>query len=112
MQSVLADNDAGTNQSNWVFVALLAIVAAYMLGGAQAARRAKDTPFINGAVAAFLAFAVVQAVGIVIRILDDDGISVIALIFNSLLAASIGAVGAWFGVRRGTIDSGGGEPAG
>ncbi len=105
VQSILADNDAGTDQSNWVFLALLAIVFAYLLGGAQAGRRAVDDPFVNGAAAAFSAFAVVQVVGIVIRLARGDDFNLVALVFNALLAASIGTVGAWFGAwfgaRRG-----------
>ena len=101
VQSVLADEDAGTDQSNWVFLALLAIVAAYLLGGAQAGKRALDAPFLNGAAATVAAFGVVQLVGIVVRLARGDGISVVALVFNALLAASIGTVGAWFGARRG-----------
>jgi putative membrane protein (TIGR04086 family) len=97
--SVLAD-DGSTDQSNWVFLALLAIVAAYLLGGAQAGARALDAPFLNGAAAGFAAFAVVQTVGVVLRLVRGDDISLIGIIFNGLLAASFGTVGAWFGARR------------
>jgi predicted permease len=116
--SVLAE-DGSTDQSNWVFLALLAIVIAYLLGGAQAGMRALDTPFLNGAAAAFAAFAIVQTVGTVARLVRGDDVSIIGIIFNGLLAASFGTVGAWFGIRRagrssteGTLASGGGEPTG
>ncbi len=112
ISALLADNESGTDQSNWVYVALLAIVAAYLAGGAVAGKAARESPFANGAAAAFMAFAVVQIIGIVIRLARGDDVSLIALAFNSLLAASIGAVGAGFGVRRGTLDTGGGEPTG
>lgn len=97
---VLGDDDAGTDQSNWVLVAFVVIVFAYLLGGAVAGRRAPTVPFINGAAATFLAFAVVQVVGIVRRLAADEGVSIGALVFNALLAPSIGVVGAWFGARR------------
>ncbi|MDW3218554.1 MAG: hypothetical protein R8F63_08045 [Acidimicrobiales bacterium] len=103
--AVLADDDAGTNQSNWVLVALLAIVVAYLLGGAQAGRRVPDVAFLNGAAATLLAFAVVQTIGIVRRLIADEGISWSGLVFNALLAPSIGIVGAWFGARRALRDS-------
>lgn len=106
VQGVLADDDTGTDQSAWVFVALLAIVVAYLLGGAMAGRRALDAPFVNGAAAAFSAFAVVQVVGIIVRVVRGDGVSPVALVFNALLAASIGTVGAWFGARRGAAAAG------
>lgn len=109
--NVLAD-DGSTDQTNWVYLAFVAIIAAYILGGAQAGRRAFDAPFINGATATFLAFLAVQVIGGIVRFARGDGISPVALVFNALLAASIGAVGAWFGARRGTLEIGGGEPAG
>lgn len=112
--AVLGDDDGGTDQSNWVLVAFLVIVVAYLLGGAVAGRRAPTVPFINGAAATFLAFAGVQVVGVVRRIIADETISIGALVFNALLAPSIGVVGAWFGARRAapTLADGGGEPAG
>ncbi len=112
IQSILADEDAGRNQSNWVLVALLAIVVAYLVGGAVAGKRAFDTPFIHGATATMAAFAIVQVIGGIGRIARGDGLSPVALVFNLLLAGSIGVVGAWFGARRATIDAGGGEPTG
>ena len=104
-QSILADDDAGTDQSNWVYLALVAIIAAYLLGGAKAGQRALEAPFLNGAVAAFGAFAVVQLIGIIVRVARGDDITLVALVFNALLAASIGTVGAWFGARRGAASA-------
>ena len=109
--SVLAD-DGSTDQSNWVYVSFIAIIGAYILGGARAGRSALDAPFLNGATATFIAFAVVQVIGGIVRVVRGDSLSPVALVFNALLASSIGAVGAWFGARRGTLGIGGGEPAG
>lgn len=95
-QAALADSDAG-EQSNWVYLTLLAIVVAYLVGGAVAGRIAADAPMINGAAATVTAFAVVQLVAGVVRIAGGDGINPLALIFNVLLAASIGTVGAGIG---------------
>lgn len=112
--SLLADDSGSTDQSNWVFVALLVIVVAYLLGGGQAGRLAPRSPFVNGAAATFLAFSLVQTVGIVLRLFRGDDISIVGIVFNGLLAASFGTVGAWFGARRATstLAAGGGEPAG
>jgi len=95
-QAALAGSDAG-EQSNWVHLTLLAIVVAYLVGGAVAGRIATAAPMINGAAATVTAFAVVQLVAGVVRISAGDGINPLALIFNVLLAASIGTVGAGIG---------------
>lgn len=109
---LLADDDGGTDQSNWVFVALLAIVVAYLVGGALAGRRAPGAPFVNGAAATFSAFLIVQVIGGVVRLAQGDGLSPLGIVFNGLLAATIGIVGAGIGVSRGKMESGGGEPTG
>ena len=97
---LLADDDGGTDQSNWVFVALLVIVVAYLVGGGVAGRRSPDAPFVNGAAATFAAFVAVQVVGGVVRVIQGDGLSPIGIIFNGLLAATIGIVGAGIAASR------------
>ena len=106
------DDNTGTDQSNWVNVALALIVIGYAAGGAAAARHASDSPFMNGAAAAFFAFAIPQLASVIVNVAQGDGVTVVALIFNGMLAPSIGIVGAGIGIRRGTLDDGGGEPAG
>ncbi|MEM9467034.1 MAG: hypothetical protein AAGA90_16800 [Actinomycetota bacterium] len=97
---LLAGDDTSTDQSSWVFVALLAIVVAYLLGGSIAGRGAADAPFVNGAAATLSAFLVVQVIGGVIRLVQSEGLSPIGIVFNALLAATIGVVGAGIGVSR------------
>ena len=97
---LLADDDGGTDQSNWVFLALMAIVIAYLVGGAAAGRRVESSPFLNGAAATLAAFVVVQVIGGVIRLIQGDGLSPVGIVFNALLAATIGVVGAGIGVWR------------
>lgn len=97
-QAVLADGEGG-ERSNWVYLTLLAIVVAYLAGGAAAGRKATAAPMINGAAAAVAAFAAVQLVAGVIRLVGGDGINPLALVFNVLLAASIGTVGAGIGAH-------------
>lgn len=110
IQASLSDSGE-TDRSNWVYLTLLAIVAAYLSGGAVAGRVASsgrnrnpdahrvatDAPMTNGAAATFIAFAVVQSVAAVFRIAGGDGINLLALIFNALLAAAIGTVGGGIG---------------
>ena len=100
--AVFNGEDIGKDQSKWILAALLVIVLGYLAGGAQAGYRATDMPFLNGAVATLGAFAIVQAVGVVRRLITGEGVSFSALVFNGLLASSIGVIGAWFGTRRAT----------
>lgn len=111
-------SDGGeANQSNWVYLTLSAIVAAYLLGGAAAGwvassgrvvgsgrnrspenpRLSNDAPMINGAAATTVAFAVVQSVAAILRIAGGEGVNPLALVFNALLAAAIGTVGGGIG---------------
>ena len=111
--AVIDESDDG-DESNWVLAVLVLIVAGFLWGGARAGRLARQAPFLNGAAAALSVFVVVQGIAAIVSGLDGDGVNVPALFFNALLAASIGTVGAWFGIRRasGHTDDGGGEPAG
>jgi len=102
------DDSSGT--SVWVLGLYLMIIAGYLLGGALAGRQHPSTAFLHGAASTVTAFVILQTFGVVRRLSDGRGVSIGALVFNALLAASIGVIGAWFGARRGTLDSGGGEP--
>lgn len=97
---VLAGDDTSTDQSSWVFLALLAIVVAYLLGGSVAGRRADQAPFVNGAAASLTAFVIVQVVAGAVQLVQGDGLSALGVVFNALLAATIGVVGAGIGVAR------------
>jgi len=89
---LLEDGDA----SSWVFLPFLAIVAGYLLAGGVAGYGAPRTPFVNGAAAAATGFALVQAGATIIT----GEISVLGLLFNALLAASLGMIGAGWGARK------------
>lgn len=92
-------NHPGLDQSNWVYVTLLAILVAYLVGGAVAGSIALDSPMINGATATLITFGIVQLVAAVIRVVAGDGINLLALPFNALLAAAIGTVGGGIGAQ-------------
>ena len=53
----------------------------------------------------FSAFVVVQVIFGIVRLAQGDGLSPIGLIFNGLLAATIGVVGAGIGVWRALRDT-------
>ncbi|MEK9580536.1 MAG: hypothetical protein VW037_08525, partial [Acidimicrobiaceae bacterium] len=59
----------------------------------------------NGATATLSAFVVVQVIFGIVRLAQGDGLSPIGLIFNGLLAATIGVVGAGIGVWRALRDT-------
>ena len=94
-------DDGDDDPSNWVFLALFAVVTAYLLGGALAGRAVPHAPFINGSAASLLAFVLVQGLFVVLILFRGESFNVVALVFNGLLAASFGTVGAWIGARWG-----------
>lgn len=85
---------AGEARSGWALAAAAVIVVGYLVGGAVAAAGAPTAPFRHGAAADLALFVVVQGVVAVAKIVAGTGISLVALAFNSLLAASFGVVGA------------------
>lgn len=108
LKAMIDDNN---DSSLWLLALYPMIIAGYLLGGALAGRQHPATAFIHGASATVLAFAILQTIGIIRRLANGDGVSISALVFNALLASTLGVIGAWFGARRGTLDTGGGEPA-
>jgi putative membrane protein (TIGR04086 family) len=93
------DRSSNGDESNWVLAVLILVVGGFLLGGARAGRSALRAPFVNGAAATLLVFVVVQGIAAVVNAFDGDDINAVAVVFNALLAASIGTVGAWFGIR-------------
>ena len=87
--------------SDGVFLFVLPILAAYVLGGFVAGSKRPDRPLTNGAVAAFAGFAVAQAVSAVVQAVQDESVSSVAVLFNALLSANLGLLGGWLAERRG-----------
>lgn len=90
-------DDAGDSLS-FVFFAL--VLFGFAAGGFAAARHEPDAPFTNGALAALLAFAVVQGLGAVRRAIIDDPVSLGSVLFAVLLALPAGVLGAVVADRR------------
>lgn len=78
------------------------VLAAFTLGGFVAARPNRDTPQIHGAVAALAAFAAIQTIGVVRRLLSGDDINFGGVVFNGLLAATCGLLGGLIARRQHT----------
>ncbi len=108
--AAIAKTMINDDSSPWLLIIYPAIVIGYILGGALAGRQHPRTAFMHGAASTVLAFSILQTVGIIRRLAGSESISVGALVFNALLASTLGVIGAWFGARRGTLDAGGGEP--
>lgn len=97
---VRADRDT-LEASSWVLVLFALILIAFVAGGWVAARQGPAQALANGAVAALVAFAVVQGYGVARRLADGDDVRWLAILFNALLTASCGTVGAVLASRRG-----------
>lgn len=86
------------------FLFLLLVAFGFGLGGAVAARRAPGGPLANGAIAALSAFAVIQAIGLLRRLVAGDDVSLPSIAFAALLAYSCGLLGALVASRTGGAD--------
>ena len=98
--AILAQAVDSISDSGWEAVFIPIVLAGFVVGGFVAARRGADLPLADGAVAAALAFAVVQLIGIVRRVIADDPLRWGAYLFNALLAACVGVLGAIVASRR------------
>jgi putative membrane protein (TIGR04086 family) len=85
--------DEGEDASAAVFLAFLLILGGLALGGFIAARMQPNTPLVHGAAAAALAYVAVQAVLAVRKLVADESVSWLGIVFLTLLAASSGMVG-------------------
>ena len=103
--SALKIDDGSGAESYWWVVGAVAVLVSFALGGWLAGRRRPTAPFVHGAAAAALAFAVhVLVVRTVVKVASGDGIGL--NIANTLLVAqiaiSLGVLGAWVATRRRT----------
>ncbi|MBW3610546.1 MAG: hypothetical protein KY438_03315 [Actinobacteria bacterium] len=101
-----------TNSSVLALVFLVPILVAFAAGGFVTARRAGAAPLTNGALAAVAAFALIQGVGVVRRLVSGEDISPASLAFAAFLAYSCGLVGALAAQRQATGRASGTSAAG
>jgi hypothetical protein len=92
--------------SDAVFAFAVLALIGFVAGGFVAGSRAPDTPMLHGAAAAFAGFAVAQTVAAVLQVVRDEDLSAVAIVFNALLAASLGQLGGWLAGRRADADAG------
>ncbi|MBL8778438.1 MAG: TIGR04086 family membrane protein [Acidimicrobiales bacterium] len=99
LAQIQSDRDA-LEGSNWVLILFAVVLIAFMIGGYVAAKRAEGEPLANGALAALLAYLLVQGYGVMRRLADGDEIRWLGILFAALLAASCGTVGAIVATAR------------
>jgi hypothetical protein len=87
--------------SNGVFVFFLVIMIGMLAAGFVAGSKRPDAPFTHGAAAAAAAYVVAQLVTLVVRLATGSDLrSPVVYVFNLLLMASVGVVGALIAERR------------
>ncbi len=81
------------DDSTWLIVAFVVIVAAMVAGGYAAASRRPDAPLTNGALAALSAYLLVQTVGAIRLLVVGDSVAWAAIPFFALLSTAAGTGG-------------------
>ena len=93
---------AGRDDPNAGLVALtfLALLVGFTFAGFAAARGPTGgAPLQHAAAGAAAAWAVIQVIAIVVRLVRGDGISPVGIVFTGLLASSAGLVGGILATR-------------
>lgn len=94
---IVVDRD---DPSGWAIPLYLGVLLGFVLAGAVASRAATTAPLVTGAFAALAGFAVIQGVGVVVRLVGHDDVVIATIVFSGLLAYGCGLTGAVIGERR------------
>jgi hypothetical protein len=86
--------------SNWVFLFYAIALGGLVAGGWKAARKRPDAPLLHGVLAVLVAYAVVSAIALVLRLATDRDLDPVAFAFNALMAASAGILGTLLAERH------------
>jgi hypothetical protein len=99
---ILDHNVDDFDSSAWMWPPVIALLAAYAMTGAVAARGARGAALTHGALAALGAFGgfLVVRVGVPVVQGDDLGFGVRNVVVNALLAIGFGMLGASFAERQ------------
>ena len=90
---VLLSEDDSMEGSPWVPVLFGWIVASFLVGGFLAAKGQPHAPLAHGALAALLAFGLVQGFGVVRHLVVGEDVKWASIAFAALLASSTGTLG-------------------
>jgi predicted permease len=83
-----------------IFATFCLILLGFAFGGFAVARFPLTNPLQHAAAAAVSAYAVIQAVGIVVAIVRDRAVNPVGILFTALLAACTGMLGAVLALRN------------
>ena len=86
--------------SNWVFLFYAIALGGLVAGGWKAARKRPDAPLLHGVLAVLVAYAVVSAIALILRVATDRDLDPVAFAFNALIAASAGILGTLLAERH------------
>ncbi len=88
-------DEAGTveDDSTWLIVLFVVILAGMVTGGHVAATRRPDAPLSNSAVAALAAYLLVQGVGAIRLLVLGESVTWVAIPFFALLCSAAGMTG-------------------
>ena len=92
---VLADEHE--ESSGWVLLFFVVTVLGFVLAGFVAGRLRSDTPLSHGATAGAVTWAAVQVFGTVRRVVADESVSWLGIVFAGMLAVTAGVAGGAFG---------------
>jgi putative membrane protein (TIGR04086 family) len=103
--TILDHNVDNFDDSIWLVVLSLVVLAAYIVTGFTAGRAAPGAPFAHGAIAALIVFGGWFLVGVAVRAVQGDSldIGVKGLVTNVLLAATFGLLGGAFSARESRV---------
>jgi predicted permease len=97
----IADAVAGGDDPPAIVYPLFVVTLAGLgLGGFVAASKRPDAPLRHGILAALVAFAVMQGIGVVRNLVAGNDIAVVPIAFNATGSALLGFVGALVADRR------------
>lgn len=86
--------------SRWTIPLYFGVLVGFAIAGFVAARSARDYPYTNGAMAAVAAYVLIQGVGIIVRVVGDEPVHYVGVVFNALLAYGSGLTGGVAGARN------------
>jgi putative membrane protein (TIGR04086 family) len=76
------------------------VAVGFAIGGHVAARAEGDAPYSNGAFAALVGFVVIQAIAVLVRLVDGEPLRIPAIVGAALIAYAAGILGAAIAQRR------------
>jgi putative membrane protein (TIGR04086 family) len=101
LYKLLYDADVIGRRSSLALVFYAVAMVGFVVGGFVAARKRPDTPLAHGGTAGLAGFVSVQAVAAIFVVARGDTLNAVQIIFNAMLATSLGILGGVLANRRG-----------